>query len=223
MAKIISFSNVKGGVGKSTLNSLLANYIAYKTTSSVALLDCDDNKSLTSIRDLDISKGHSIDDMYDFATINPLELHKNIDAISDAYDYVIIDLPGSIHQVGVISAYLSVDHFFIPVSLSDFDRAPTIDFHKFINESVIPAREQANYTKPTVYGTLMKINPQTIEAKAFFKGENPFAFEFIKSYIPVTKDLQNNVTTAEPYSKSLKLHQFNSFCEEVLSIINKNN
>ena len=53
MNKIIAFANQKGGVGKTTLCILFADYLAWKK-KGVVLLDADDQRSVTTKREKDV-------------------------------------------------------------------------------------------------------------------------------------------------------------------------
>ena len=53
MNKIIAFANQKGGVGKTTLCILFADYLAWKK-KDVVLLDADDQRSVTTKREKDV-------------------------------------------------------------------------------------------------------------------------------------------------------------------------
>ena len=50
----ITFSNQKGGVGKSTLCAMFANYLAEKGVESINILDCDRQHSMVAKRQADV-------------------------------------------------------------------------------------------------------------------------------------------------------------------------
>ena len=49
----ITWANEKGGVGKTTLCTLFANYLSEKKTSEVCVLDCDRQHSIVDKRKFD--------------------------------------------------------------------------------------------------------------------------------------------------------------------------
>ena len=56
----ISFSTQKGGVGKSTLTTLIASVLHYRLGYNVLIIDCDfPQHSLTNMRERDKKKHHA--------------------------------------------------------------------------------------------------------------------------------------------------------------------
>ena len=51
----ITFSNQKGGVGKSTLCAMFANYLKEKHVENVTIMDCDRQHSMVAKRQADES------------------------------------------------------------------------------------------------------------------------------------------------------------------------
>lgn len=219
MGKIISFTSEKGGVGKSTLNLMLANYIAYMTDYSVALIDCDKHKSLAYIREKDINeRGYDPDELYEFMHIDSEDLPNHIEVIRDAFDFVIIDLPGTTEQDGMYVIFATIDYFFIPVALSEIEVGPTNEFYQFLINDVKPLREQHGY-ETNINGVLNKVNSSTIETKKFIEGDHEYEFEFLKNVIHDTVDLKRNVSTAGIDHKSKKRYHYYKLCDEILNMI----
>lgn len=104
---IVSVANQKGGVGKTTLCMLFANYLV-KEKRDVLVLDCDRQKSILAQRNSDQEaftdqeesynvEDFEIDDMEQTSAM--LEQAKEIEGI------VLIDTPGSVSDDGLIPIF----------------------------------------------------------------------------------------------------------------------
>lgn len=97
MAKIILFGNQKGGVGKSTLTMLTATVLSQAPFNlNVCVLDADDQRSLSDMRQNDLAQGEDIKAPYEIrpATIN--DIHRDIRELDRKFDIVFIDVAGKL-------------------------------------------------------------------------------------------------------------------------------
>lgn len=107
---VISLSNQKGGVGKTTIAINIASYIASKG-HRVLLVDADPLGGILEWQD--ISEDKSLDVIY-----HPKDtLHKDIDELSKGYKHTIIDAPPSIDDI-TLSTLLTSDLAIVPVEPS---------------------------------------------------------------------------------------------------------
>ncbi|MCY1662626.1 ParA family protein [Chryseobacterium sp. SL1] len=132
----ISFSTQKGGVGKSTMTTLLASVLHYRLGFNVMVLDCDfPQHSLTGMRERDKktimeNDYHKRAAMKQFHAINkkayPIfkcraesALEKASEYISESVvkpDIVFFDLPGTANTKGVLTTLKSMDFIFSPIT-----------------------------------------------------------------------------------------------------------
>lgn len=121
---IISFVNQKGGVGKTTIAINLAASLARRNRRLV-LVDLDPQGSAV--------KWHEVEDNQAFETLHqPNALFSaDIDALSEAYDDVIIDAP-PINSDATKDALMQSDLAIIPVSPSSLDLWACTDTLKMI-------------------------------------------------------------------------------------------
>lgn len=113
MAKIISFLNQKGGVGKTTLSSNIATAIA-SSSVKVLLVDADPQGSLRDWNDANNGK---------FIPVIGLDretLPKDIMGIKQSYDYIIIDGAPQSSKLAAAATKAS-DLVIIPVTPSPYD------------------------------------------------------------------------------------------------------
>jgi chromosome partitioning protein len=218
MTKIVSIANQKGGVGKSTLTSVVANYIHYEKRGRVKtiVVDADTQKTLSRLRELDIKEnGLAVDKLYKLVSMDANSLVQNIDMFS-TYDIVFVDLPGTIMQSGVIEAYSLIDVLFIPTGLSRADLDSTMDFYRIILNEIVPLREKYGLVTGDIWGILNKIKQNTIEYKEFEQSREDMPFRFIDNSLPDSHvAFQREASTFMPYNEEKTL----KFCKEVYSKI----
>lgn len=164
----ISFSTQKGGVGKSTLTTLLASLLHYRLGYNVLIVDCDfPQHSLSKMRERDLNTVmqnplHKKMAQKQFQTINkkayPIIKCKADQAIEQAQDYldqtsvkpdvIFFDLPGTANTTGVLTTLKSMDFIFSPITADRFVVESTLSFTRvFTKIAEISENEQS----PTVW------------------------------------------------------------------------
>ena len=141
MAKIIGLIQVKGGAGRSTISTNLATLLSKK--GKTAIIDCDlpqgtamswyamrAAEDLTGNLSLITAKDHK-------------ELAKQYDAISQSFDYIVLDAPPRIEELTRMMLMLS-DLVIIPIGASMADIWATNDLLELIEEAK-KKRPQLNY------------------------------------------------------------------------------
>ncbi len=113
---VIAFANQKGGVGKTTLCMLFANYLA-KRGITVLVVDVDRQRSLMGQRQSDSDAWQDQEILYNVEEANCekeeetnqlMKLAKGIDGV------VLIDTPGNITENGLIPIFSQVDAIVCP-------------------------------------------------------------------------------------------------------------
>ena len=132
MGKIISFSNQKGGSGKTTLSANLA-VLWSNSGYKVAVIDADAQNSLTYWLEAR-KKYYGEDDIgitsYDFDVRN---LKEEIKQIKRKYNFIIIDSPPSI-TFETIQIIKASDRVFVPVQPSPLDVMATVPFLNLVKQ-----------------------------------------------------------------------------------------
>lgn len=146
----ISFATQKGGVGKSTMTTLLASLLHYRRGYDVLVMDCDfPQHSLINMRERDkvnIMKNdyHKKAAMKQFRAIakkaypiirckaeNALEeCDQYISSLQKAPDFVFFDLPGTANTKGVLTTLRSMDFIFSPITADRLVVESTLGFTK---------------------------------------------------------------------------------------------
>jgi len=132
MGKIISFSNQKGGSGKTTLSANLA-VLWSNSGYKVAVIDADAQGSLTYWLEAR-KKYYGEDDIgiisYNFDVRN---LKEEIKQIKRKYNFIIIDSPPSI-TFDTIQIIKVSDRVFVPVQPSPLDLMATVPFLNLVKQ-----------------------------------------------------------------------------------------
>lgn len=107
--KIVVFANQKGGVGKTTLCTMFANFLAGKG-ESVLVLDADMQQSISKRREMDID--NELSPTY---SVQILKI-EDVDEVSMAMEeakklkgYVLIDVPGNLNEKGLVRIFANCD------------------------------------------------------------------------------------------------------------------
>lgn len=113
--KIIVFANQKGGVGKTTLCILYANYL-HEQGYPLCVIDCDMQQTIFQTRQFDENNLMEEDDVIPysvqaFSIKDPKDVAKMIQKAKEIPGTVLIDAPGNIAQEGLVPILL------VPMSL----------------------------------------------------------------------------------------------------------
>jgi chromosome partitioning protein len=128
-AKIISFANQKGGVGKSTLLLLTAAALHRRTQKKVLVIDCDPQNSVH-----DVHKQEGGKDAFDVISFNwkqpkpEVNFDKTIALAEKKYDIIFLDIPGKMEGREIYFSILVSDIVIVPIVASALDIKATIDF-----------------------------------------------------------------------------------------------
>lgn len=133
--RTIVFANQKGGVGKSTLCILFANYLAYKK-KDVCIIDTDLQKTILLQRKKDEEIYTDQDVPYsiqDFDVTDPDTMQQLMDSAKQVDGYVLFDSPGSISEDGLVPMFTNADFIICPYEYEEKTLDSTGTFVQVIN------------------------------------------------------------------------------------------
>lgn len=129
MTKVITFFSQKGGCGKTTLSVIIASYLAYIKNKKILVIDADGQHSFFAMRNSDLLKsnnenfkalmqesGVQKDNIY---PVSACTLDESYDVCNNAinsnkYDYIVVDLPGTVGDSNIFKTLLLCDYIIVP-------------------------------------------------------------------------------------------------------------
>lgn len=149
---ILACINQKGGVGKSTLTTLLANIFYFQKGLQVAIIDADFPQHTIYKRRIENadyirqSPSQTLLSQTLYKNRLPIQViniaidqvEQTITTIQDQFDCIFLDIAGTLNQEGIQKALGLVHHFFIPV-LQDRDTfKSSMEFFQVATEHIFP-------------------------------------------------------------------------------------
>ncbi len=217
---LFSFGNQKGGVGKSTLTALFASYVHYRTEFSVAVVDADDMQStLKKWRATDLKNGLDENDTYDlfkiaskdFPNLYRTKIHGN-------YNIVVLDMPGTLKQEGVVTSLIPVNLVISPLNLTQADIDATKSFLEEYKK-VDDHRISKGFSPAEKHLILSKLDRRTGAAKnldAFKEASKWPILDNVFAYRPSAYGTNVRTFMDESWEKEL-----DPMCAEIFSLVEK--
>ena len=113
---IITFANQKGGVGKTTLCTLFANYLVAHR-KKVLVIDCDVQQTISFRRKADLQKYKDATIPYNIQPFNIANV-QNVQSLManlrKMQGIILIDAPGHLTQQGLIPIFAHSDYVICP-------------------------------------------------------------------------------------------------------------
>lgn len=121
--KIILFTNIKGGVGKSTLCGLFAEYL-HEQGMPVCVLDADRQMSLFRLRQREMKTYPEQPIPWRLnllETVQPDVVKEKLDKLKVLPTWILIDCPGNINDPSLRTIYQASDVSVIPINYDGFN------------------------------------------------------------------------------------------------------
>ena len=133
--KIFVFANQKGGVGKSTLCILLADYLAY-WKKDVCIIDTDLQQSATLQREQD-KQTFGEEELYSiqsFEVSDPNTMQMLMENAQSQDGFVLFDAPGTIKDDGLAPMFIYADYIICPYEYEPKSLSSTRTYIQVINQ-----------------------------------------------------------------------------------------
>ena len=131
---IITFANQKGGVGKTTLCTLFANYLVAHR-KKVLVIDCDVQQTISFRRKADLQKYKDVTIPYNiqpFDIANAKNVQNLMTNLRKMQGIILIDAPGNLTQQGLIPIFANSDYIICPFQYEVTSINATATFISFI-------------------------------------------------------------------------------------------
>ena len=139
---VIVFGNQKGGVGKTTLCTLFANYLA-SIGKRTLVIDCDNQQTISEKRKADERKYTDTKFKYNvqpFNIANEENVQNLMRNLKEMDGVVLIDAPGNLAQQGLIPIFSQADYVVCPFQYESTSVNSTATFILFL------AKLKGNYS-----------------------------------------------------------------------------
>lgn len=138
MSTIVAFGNQKGGVGKSTVLTLVANALAQPPFDvRLCVVDTDPQRSLVEARAFDLEEGE--EHPYPILGMSVEELQDRIYELDQSYDLILLDTAGRldhsvpVEQQQITRALMFADYLFIPFRAGSFNLEASMEYLRMAN------------------------------------------------------------------------------------------
>ena len=131
---VIVFGNQKGGVGKTTLCTLFANYLA-SIGKRTLVIDCDNQQTISEKRKADERKYTDVKFPYNvqpFNIANEEHVQNLMRNLKEMDGVVLIDAPGNLAQQGLIPIFSQADFVVCPFQYESTSVNSTATFILFL-------------------------------------------------------------------------------------------
>ena len=245
----VAFATQKGGVGKSTVTALVANYIHNVMGIDVAVIDCDEPQhSIAGLRDKETALIEKNDSLKAVACEHfrksgrkgfPIVRSNAVQALDDADsllsekgyqpEIVFFDLPGTLKSDGVIKTLSQMDYIFTPVSADRFVVESAWQFVMMFNDTLVTTG-LAKTKGISLFWTMVDGREKTglydLYGKLFAEND----FHVLDTRLPDSKRFRREPsddrkqvfrsTILPPDASMLKGSRIRELSEEICSIIN---
>lgn len=188
MGKIVLYTNVKGGVGKTTLCGIFGTYLA-NSSRTVAVVDADLQQSLFRHRKRDLQSNPDAILPWEINTLRgrtPEEVAIIMEGLKQLPYDVIIDCPGNLVDPNLEAIYSNADIAVVPIHYD----SDTLDATKMFCE-----------TFKAHFGAKMFFVPNGIvsveERREHLQQERDKAIELLKAYGTVTPRIKRSVVISD--------------------------
>ena len=244
----VAFATQKGGVGKSTVTALVANYIHNVMGIDVAVIDCDEPQhSIAGLRDKETALIEKNDSLKAVACEHfrksgrkgfPIVRSNAVQALDDADsplsekgyqpEIVFFDLPGTINNADVVQTISQMDYIFTPIIADRVVMESSIKFATVINEQMISTGKSGIKGIYLVWN-MVDGREKTELYKAYDKVCAEFALPILETHLPDSKRFRKETaaerkavfrSTAFPADKILvRGSNLDKLVDEILGII----
>lgn len=218
MGKIVLMINQKGGAGKSTALTFFANAL-HKRGKNILVVDCDPQRSLIDTRD-DVSKEEA-SSSYGIKYWPLNSVGEELANIVDDYDFIFVDMPGSLDGDGMLKLWAVTDVFCF---VGELPGHSIKSLHKAIQafeKHKTNLIEKGFEFDPILIGVLNKVEHHEKEEAEDYLERAPqiWNFPWLNQYIPHLKVFKT-LQTIEPYNHPSSNYRLGKVVDQFMDAIN---
>ncbi len=221
--KIISIVGEKGGIGKTTLNIILASDLHYAKGKKVVLLDLDNpqysihKKRQRELELLDVEEREQ-KGLYPIKPVTVETIQETILKYYGLVDFIIMDLPGSLN-IEMVKGLLYVEHVFIPFGHDELEIDSTSNFYFTLKDNFLENDQRVLKSINLFFNKykLVRKNKFSLLREQFEDAGIPMMKSVVKDRT-IYKEQYRNTLYPIPEGKELGEKELKLFLEEVVQL-----
>ena len=244
----IAVSSQKGGIGKSTVTTVLANYLHNVAGYNVGILDCDNpqhsilgsrNRELQRIQEDGKLKTQLCEALrktgkgaFLIMDATPMSAVSQAESLigKEPLDILFFDMPGTLQSQGVLTTLAAMDYIFIPVSADPYVTESALQFACIFRDRLM--NTGAARTKEIVlFWTMMDKRERTDIYDAYSHAIHKMGFRILDAALPDSKRFRRELSDSQksalrstlipPDNAVLKGSGIRELAQEIINIINE--
>ena len=244
----IAVSSQKGGIGKSTVTTVLANYLHNVAGYNVGILDCDHpqhsilgsrNRELQRVQEDGKLKTQLCEALrkagkgaFLIMDATPMSAVSQADSLvrKETLDILFFDMPGTLQSQGVLTTLAAMDYIFIPVSADPYVTESALQFACIFRDRLM--NTGAAQTKEIVlFWTMMDRRERTDIYEAYTHAIHKMGFRILDAALPDSKRFRRELSDSQksalrstlipPDNAVLKGSGIRELAQEIINIINE--
>ena len=244
----VAIATQKGGIGKSTVSMLLANYLHNLGGKNVGVIDCDDPQhSISDARERELLLIKNSEENKELAKdvfrktgkrIFPVVATNPVDAIDQAeiliedeeLDIVLFDLPGTIRTKGVLNTLAKMDYIFVPISADRLVLESALQFVSNFKDNLMTTG-RASAKEICLFWTMVDGREKTDIYNLYDEVIGELGITVLNTRLPDSKRFRRDFTDPQkavfrstiflPDSQLLRGSRIKELADEILGIISK--
>ena len=244
----VAIATQKGGIGKSTITMLLANYLHNIGGKNVGVVDCDDPQHSISDareRELLLIKNNEADKeaakdvfrktgkrIFPVVATNPVDALEQAEILieDENLDIVLFDLPGTIRSKGVLSTLSQMDYIFVPISADRLVLESALQFVANFKDNLMTTGKAVT-KEICLFWTMVDGREKTDIYNLYDEVIGELGISVLNTRIPDSKRFRRDFSEPEkavfrstiflPDQHLLRGSRIKELADEILSIISK--
>ncbi len=219
--KTISAVGDKGGIGKSTVNLMMAINLISHFKKKVIVVDVDDPQYSLKRKQRREMKQHDVSEEelpYEMVCCTTDVLPKVIQKYSGKVDFIIIDFPGVMSKETAIGMHF-VQYIFIPFTYDDFEIDSTLLFYKRVVKHYLNNDNALTTSVQGFFNKYMKVKKNKFHGlREKLKKANIQQMDSVVLHRTIYVEKYRSSLFPIPKGKEKGKHEFLNFIKEVIKI-----
>ena len=224
--KIISIVGEKGGVGKTTLNIMLATNLFHLFSKSIVLMDFDDPQYSVYVKwERELKSLGELKENLKYYPVERVSVNNIKDKILSYYgkvDYIIIDFHGGLTEE-MVQGLMFVEHIFIPFDHDELEIDSTLNFYLTLKKNFLERNDRVLKSVHLFFNQYREL--QKNKFASLRHQLESVGYPFMKNVVKekeIYRGRYRNTLYPIPENKELGMNDIKNFFSEIVSLtVNK--